>query len=154
MKACTCVLCIFLLALGMVFGDDCQLNRTLVSSCDCGSGGTCDGGKICYEDNGVKSCKGIDYNTTCEDGKLNVEGVGCQEIYCPEDILLEGSCKCTSSLICNLGRMCSNNQCIDPPGTRARSTTIIRTEDMGPFVLIVVLLACVVGLTIFIFFFK
>ena len=151
MKACTCVLCIFLLALGMVFGNDCQLNRTLVSSCDCGSG-TCDGGKICYEDNGVKSCKGIDYNATCEDGKLNVEGVGCQEIYCPEDILLEGSCKCTSSHICNIGKMCSNNQCIDPPGTRAKS--IIQIEDMGPFVLIVVLLACVIGLTIFIFFFK
>ena len=150
MKACTCVVCIFLLSLGMVFGDDCQLNRTLVSSCDCGSG-TCDGGKICYEDNGVKSCKGIDYNATCEDGKLNVEGVGCQEIYCPEDILLEGSCKCTSSLNCNIGKMCSNNQCIDPPGTRARSTAIIGTEDMGPFVLIVVLLAGVAVLTILIF---
>ena len=47
--------------------------------------------------------------------------------------------------------MCSNNKCIDPPGTRARSTTIIRTEDMGPFVLIVVLLAGVAVLTILIF---
>ena len=142
MKSLAIIVSVSILTYGMML--DC-IPGTLVQDNECSCGGyNCGVGNICqnYKLQSILYCTILVGLTTvvqcqpdssCPKGQVcftignnGVDVKICLDTYCPYNIVLNHSCKCSSSL-CDEGQICSNGQCTYPqtPTTSPETTILI-----------------------------